>query len=75
MNPKAFGSAPLSVCITLSICAVARTSEPFASSDGWNCMPNIGIHRWAPLVDAPMKYTTISNTNDKANNGVISPLK
>ena len=34
INPKAFGSAPLSVCITLSICAVARISEPFANSEG-----------------------------------------
>ena len=55
MKLKALGSAPLSVCITLSICAVASTSEPLANSDGWNCIPKIGIHRCAPLVDAPMK--------------------
>ena len=50
----AFLSAPVGVCSELRICAVARTSVPFASSDGCSGIPSMLIHLAAPFADVPM---------------------
>ena len=47
---KAFLSAPLSVCNTLYICAVASTMVPLAISDGWKLSPKILSQRLPPLM-------------------------
>ena len=50
-------SAPLSVCMALSICAVASITVPLAISDGWNWKPSSAIHLCAPFVDCPATNT------------------
>ena len=69
---KASLSAPFSVCMALSIWAVANTKAPFANSEGWNWNPMIPIHLDAPLVALPVTHTiNNSNIDPNSKNGVM----